>query len=252
MRQWQASPVGPLTLALSLALSCGRSPAGGGKPRQLPTPVQASAPILDTDHLNPPYVVGGVDQALNPTWASDVCGGQTFLKHHFPPDEWMPVFGTEVDDPLVGFAGTLVEEPQYSGNDLPFTHPFGTDWEFHVAPDQAYASLLAPSNGCTDFTPGGECLNTYGEVDGEVRDAVEGAHRDGFALPTSPLGVQGVLGLETDQGLVPPGTRGRIRKGDRVAVFGRWIAATPTSTRRCIRRCSWRLPARPPATPVSP
>lgn len=224
MRTCEASLPGLLALVLSPALSCGRSPEGGAAPPRIPTAAQAAAPILDTDHVNPPYVVGGIDQALNPTWARDVCGGQQFLKHHFPPDEWMPVFGTEVDDPIVGFAGTLVEEPQYSGNDMPFTHPFGTDWEFHVAPDQAYASLLAPSNGCTDFTGTGECLNTYGEVDAEVRDAVEGAHRDGFALPTSPLGVQGVLGLETDQGLVPPDIRALVRKGDRVAVFGRWIA----------------------------
>jgi hypothetical protein len=227
VKAWYPSLGAPLLLCLSAALSCGRVDPAASRSApgsQRPKTAQATAPILETDHGNPPYLVGGVDQTLSPGWASDICGGKTFLKHHVPPDEWMPVFGSEVDDPLVGFAGTLVEDPQISNLDMPFTHPFGTDWEFFVAPDQAYASLLAPSNGCTDFTPTGECVNSIANTDGELRDAVENAHREGFALPTSPLGVQGLLGLETDQGLVPPDYRGRVRKGDRVAVFGRWIA----------------------------
>src|SRR5439155_8567297 len=124
---------------------------------------QATAQILETDYSNPPYVVGGVDQTLSPGWARDVCGGRRFLANRTPLFEWTPVFSSEVDERLVGFAGTIVEEPTISGKDLPFTHPFGTDWEFFVAPDQSYASLLAPSNGCTGFTPEGVCLNSVAD-----------------------------------------------------------------------------------------
>ena len=211
---------------------------------------QATAQILETDYSNPPYVVGGVDQTLSPAWARDVCGGQRFLANRTPLFEWTPVFGSEFDQRLVGFSGTIVEEPTYSGKDLPFTHPFGTDWEFFVAPDQSYASLLAPSNGCTGFTTAGDCLNSVADnndpnagctgpgtpdpccsgagigncnVNTEYKAAVEGAHREQLPLPTSPLGVRGVLGFETDQGLVPPDYRARAHKGDRVAMFGRWI-----------------------------
>src|SRR6266542_820653 len=185
--------------------------------------------ILETDYSNPSYPVG------SPGWASDVCGGQRFLQDRTPIFEWTPVFGSELDEQLVGLSGTIVKEPQYSNGDLWFTHPFGFDWEFFMAPDQSYASLLAPSNGCTDFTsedvcqnsvpPPGVCQNTQApKVDDEVACAVLSAHQEQLPLPTSPLGVQGVLGVETDQGLVPPDYRGRAHKGDRVAVFGRWIA----------------------------
>jgi hypothetical protein len=94
-----------------------------------------------------------------------------------------------------------------------------------VAPDQSFASLLAPSNGCTGFDGDGGCLNSVvPKVDNEYREATEEAHHDNVPLPTSPLGVQGVLGVETDQGFVPPDFRARAHKGDRIAVFGRWIA----------------------------
>jgi hypothetical protein len=184
----------------------------------------AAAQILETDYSNPQYVINGVDQTLDPKWSSNICGGREFLRNETPLFEWTSVFGGEFDDPLVGFSGTVIEEPQISNKDVVFTHPFGTDWEFHIAPDQPYATLLAPSNGCTEFPPDGSCANSVvGEVDGEVEDAVLHAHQQNFPLPTSALGVQGVLGFETDQGLVPPDYRARVHEGDRVAMFGRWI-----------------------------
>jgi FIMAH domain-containing protein len=191
--------------------------------------------ILETDYSNPLYLIGGVDQTHSSAWASDVCDGRRFLDNPTPLFEWTPVFAGELDERLVGFAGTIVEEPQYSQGDVWFTHPFGFDWEFFTAPDQSYGSLLAPSNGCTEITtddvclsptpPENVCQNSMApKVDDEVVCAVLGAHKDHFSLPTSPLGVQGVLGVETDQGLVPSAYRARAHKGDRVAVFGRWIA----------------------------
>ncbi len=204
----------------------------------------ATAQILQTDYSNPDFTVS--DKA----WSSNICGGQTFLENRTPYFEWGPVFGSEFDSQLVGLSGTIAANPTYSGKDLPFTHPFGTDWEFFIVPDQNYASLLAPSNGCTSFTASGACVNniSYGNtanaactaagtpndcctgagagscnVDQEYRDAVVAAHRGQLPLPTSPLGVQGVLGIETDQGLIPQGYRDRAVQGDRVVMFGRWI-----------------------------
>ncbi len=204
----------------------------------------ATAQILKTDHSNPSFTTS------DPAWSSNICGGRVFLDNRTPLFEWQPVFGSEFDTQLVGLSGTIPADPTYSGKDLPFTHPFGTDWEFFIVPDQSYASLLAPSNGCTSFTASGACVNniSYGNtanaactaagapndcctgpsagscnVDQEYRDALVAAHKGQLPLPTSPLGVQGILGFETDQGLIPPYYRDRVKAGDRVAMFGRWI-----------------------------
>ena len=204
----------------------------------------ATAQILRTEFSNPSFPTS------NPKWSSNVCGGQTFLQNRNPLFEWGPIFGDEFDTQLVGISGTIPADPTISGKDLPFTHPFGTDWEFFIVPDKNYASLLAPSNGCTSFTETGECVNNidFGNTDNstctaagvpndcctgsgagscnineEFREAVEAFHRQQVPLPTSPLGVQGILGFETDQGLVPPDYRNNVKKGDRVAMFGRWI-----------------------------
>lgn len=99
--------------------------------------------------------------------------------------------------------------PQISSADVPFSHPFlppdpmkdGFDWEFMVAPDAPYYPLLGGSN-------------KTGAQEHEFAEATDAAHRMGISA-------QGVLGVETDQNLVP--ARFRARHGDRVAVFGRWI-----------------------------
>jgi hypothetical protein len=208
------------------------SPTATCNPLIVGTSLQHMPQILETDYSNPPYLVGGVDLTLSPRWSSDVCGGTEAIRNETPIFEWTPIFGSEFDQPLVGLSGTIIEAPKISPIDVPFTHPFGTDWEFHFAPDQIYASLLAPSNGCTEFA-NGDCVNnlpdqihaTVGNNSSfeEIKEVVATAVKERFRLPTSPLGVRGVLGFETDQGLVPPDYRGRVNKGDRVAMFGRWI-----------------------------
>lgn len=222
-------------IALIMVLMVGLTPA-------------ATAQILRTDFPNPSPSFSTDD----PKWSSNVCGGQTFLQNQTPFFEWEPIFGDEFDTQLVGISGTIPADPTISGKDLPFTHPFGTDWEFFMVPDQNYASLLAASNGCTSFTASGACVNNldFGNtgnamctaagvpndcctgagvgscnVDQEYREAVEAIHgqQPQLPLPTSPLGVQGILGFESDQGLIPPDYRSRVHKGDRVTMFGRWI-----------------------------
>jgi FG-GAP-like repeat len=156
----------------------------------------ATQPLLTTTYNNPPY------DTSRPTWASDVCGGNTGPDLNFPPYEWMQVLNprAETDDDIVGISGVAVI-PKLSDNDLFFTHPFGFDWEFFIAPDQAYRALLGPNN--------------LG-ADNEYKAAESHAQSLGIWVP------KGVLGVETDQDLVPFDYR--AVEGDRVAVFGRWIS----------------------------
>ena len=126
----------------------------------LVSPATAQIQILKTDFTNPAPPPDR--QPTDPDWASKVCGGSTFAHNPTPIFEWGPVFGDEFDTQLVGLSGTIPFDPTISGNDMAFTHPFGTDWEFFVIPDNNYAPLLAPSNGCTSFTDSGECVNSIG------------------------------------------------------------------------------------------
>jgi hypothetical protein len=167
-------------------------------------------PILETDYTNPHYDTSGVN------WACDVVGGKTFLANIEPPWEWMPILEPRASQPeprIVGLSGTAIN-PHRSNADVPFTHPLGKDWVFHIAPDYPYLALLAPSNRdlsgfLPQFTP-----------EEEIEEALEHARapesEGGLALS-----VPGVLGVEIDQGAIPEDFRNR--DGDRVAVFGRWI-----------------------------
>lgn len=120
----------------------------------------------------------------------------------------MPVLVSGATTALVGTA----VDPHLSVSDVPFTHPFGGDVVFYVAPDTRYRGLLdAGSRGAARTADSREYLRA-------VADAV----RRGVAAP------RGVIGVEIDRGLLPAGFRprppgGRIAKGDRVAVFGTWI-----------------------------
>jgi hypothetical protein len=164
-------------------------------------------PLLDISQVNgSPWTNPAFDTSA-PDWSSNVVGGQVFdgsAAHKF---EWVSVLnpGVEQDDE-VGVAGTAVN-PNPSGKDLPFDHPFGflpgdCDWEFTIVPDPAYTNLLAAANkNPNDHT-------TYGD-DWAVAVAA------GIPVPT------GLLGVEVDGPMVPPAYR--VGQGDRVAVYGRWI-----------------------------
>ena len=100
---------------------------------------------------------------------------------------------------LVGASGWAIG-PNDSGADVPFDHPFGFDWEFHVALDDAFTALLSPANTSDDRIAAAEALG----------------------LPAT----RGLLGLEWDKGLLPQSFRAQVNHGDRTAVFGRWILDT--------------------------
>ena len=94
--------------------------------------------IQGQDWTNPPYNVSSSN------WSSQVVGGATYDASDAHPYEWVSVLNPTLEqDDEVGVAGFAVAV-DLSGADLPFTHPFGGDFEFGVVPDAAYTNLLAP------------------------------------------------------------------------------------------------------------
>jgi uncharacterized protein YodC (DUF2158 family) len=172
-----------------------------------PIPGVIGLPILTTDYQNTDADIS------QPEAAEGVCVGKRWLAGGTTPSyEWMQVYNQtgknrEYEQNVVGLSGLALFPPDVASNgglsskDVPFTHPFGFDWETFIAPDLAYTPLLAPSNGPA---------------------ASRGEYQDAVAHATNDLKLAGgVLGVETDQGLIPGIYR--AREGDRVAVFGRWI-----------------------------
>ena len=125
--------------------------------------------------------------------------------------EWIQVTAPheDYDDDMVAFSGWLLQ-PEISGNDVRFTHPFGFDWECMVALDGAYQSLLAPGNTKPDGDDGDQAITDAARLD--------------VPVPAGRL-----LAVETDGGCVPLAFNPAlnfIRIGDRIAVLGRWIVDT--------------------------
>lgn len=166
-----------------------------------PAVVVAPEYILTASFANPTH-------SNSPEWANNVCLNNRFLANDSPPYEWTQVTDTsaarmvDFDSPLVGLTGTTLL-PQLSGTDLPFSHPFGNDWECYVAPDPPYQSLLASSN------KGGPGADDYGNA---ANHASNDLH---LAVPA------GVMGIEWDAAFIPPAYQ--PADGDRIAVLGRWI-----------------------------
>jgi hypothetical protein len=162
--------------------------------------------ILETTMSNASF------DTSRPTWAKDIAGGHIFLRDDSPRYEWTQVFNPseqfEAEDAVISGTALL---PDISTKDVPFTHPFGFDWECYIVPDPPYTSLLAPSNTGIDPDTGQVLEETH-----EYHDATTyAATQFGLAVP------KGVLGVETDQDLVPP--EYRAHDGDRAVVIGRWI-----------------------------
>jgi hypothetical protein len=146
------------------------------------------------------------DNPPTPTDASWAKSGGTY-----PTDkdfEWSQVLdpAQEYDDAgLIGASGWVVA-PEDSGADVPFSHPFGFDWELSIALDAPSQNLLSPANTGAEEHGGSPNHNT-----------IALAAELGLTVP------EGLLGLEWDKGLLAASYRGRVNHGDRVAVLGRWI-----------------------------
>jgi hypothetical protein len=174
--------------------------AGGPTNPSVPTTSPPVLPYLleisrinGTPWVNPPF------DASDPNWSNKVAGGKTFDGSSSHALEWVSVLNPSIEqDDEIGLAGTVID-PDLSGNDLPFTHPFENDFEFTIVPDAAYISLLAPANR---------------DSNGIYKESWPSAHQLGIDPP-------GVLGLEVDAALVPQPDR--AKHADRVAVYGRWI-----------------------------
>src|SRR5436305_10867926 len=136
---------------------------------------------------NPPF-----PHPDNKTWTADLFHSKTFLTNDSPVWEWTPLLDQqdELDTKLVGVAGTAIypDGGAISDTDNPFYHPFDFDFEFFIATDPQYISLLAPNN-----------LSTSDKLHPDYKNAITKANNPNGLN----LGVPGVLGLETDQGLVP-------------------------------------------------
>jgi hypothetical protein len=180
-----------------------------------PAPAPTAGPpasILQTTYVNAPYPPAASDK----DWASKISNGQTIATASYvnpfaaaPPLEWMSVYDPSIEregslsNPMVGLTGWVVN-PSLSQNDVWFVHPFGNDFEFYIVPDPQYNGLLAKSNASTDTT------TEFGQAN---------AAADQIGL----TGHEGVLGVETDHGLVPQSFQSLIVQGARIAAFGRWI-----------------------------
>jgi hypothetical protein len=166
--------------------------------------------ILQTTYVNDPYPPAQSD----PNWAAKITGGDTVGLNNVL--EWTSVYDKRfekegsLNNPAVGLTGWVVAAPSLSQGDIWFTHPWGFDWEYYIVPDPQYEGLLAASN--TGTNP------ATGKKDKDYDDAT--THARNVLRLKAP---KGVLGVETDQDLVPPSFRNQLTDGARIATFGRWI-----------------------------
>jgi hypothetical protein len=194
-----------------------------------PTPAPVGGPpasILMTTYQNMVYP----DAQNDPDWNQTLTGGKT-IKDWSPFSstvlEWTSVYDKRferegsLNNPMVGLTGWAVQgDKPISDHDVWFVHPFGNDFQFFIAPDPQYEMLLGDSNN--GINP------TNNNKDTEFFEATKVA-QDGWTMPDGTvrkLGLEakkGVLGVETDQGLVPQYFQDLITDGARVATFGRWI-----------------------------
>lgn len=194
----------------------GTLPASVLAPAQPPPPVPSPtggppASILQTTYQNVPYPPAQND----PNWAEKISNGSTIGITSPPPWEWVSIYDPRfekegsLNNPMVGLTGWVAEDAELSQGDVWFVHPFDFDFEFYIVPDPQYENLLAASN--TGVTPG------TGKIDSDYHNANTAAHSLGLTAP------KGVIGVETDQRLVPASFQNLIKKGTRIAAFGRWI-----------------------------
>jgi hypothetical protein len=135
------------------------------------------------------------------------------------------------DNNLVGATGWVLN-PTVSEEDFPFDHPFAFDWEFQMALDQPavdpkrFTFLLTRGNqSCEDP----DMIPALKQAIGlkMMPDPTNPNDQTKNLVPHGSDDQPSVLGVEIDSGLVPKQFLNRwdggVVKGDRIAVFGRWI-----------------------------
>lgn len=195
------------------------------------TPAPRGGPpanILTTNYTNsmPEFVISDPHY-----WNKHLTDGRTIKDWSaFGPNvfEWSPVYdrGLEFEceggfeNPVVGLTGWAYpsgNEGGLSTEDVWFTHPWWYDWEYYIAPDPQYENLLAPDFANTGIDTTKASGDPKRVSDPDYQAATTQAQSDGLGAPF------GVLGVETDQFLVPEAFRQSVQKGTRIATFGRWI-----------------------------
>lgn len=145
-----------------------------------------SKPFLSTGFINT-EVNDGAARWQDPKWSSQVCSNAEWMKHTPPKFEWTPVISpSDEHSSIVGVSGIALRVHQ-STADMPFTHPFGYDYNYLLVPDANYESLLASTN------------STFSDPD-----------RSQASLEAKGSGItvsKGFLAVEQDFGLVPPDYR---------------------------------------------
>jgi hypothetical protein len=204
------------------------APCAGGPIVRDQRPPPPPASILETTYRNPPF---DTSKQSWPHWAKEAVHGKTmfpdwadvnivpipllstrqFSSPDYSKNEWTQLLNQDEDYEvdLVGLSGRAIiydldGKNGDSGHDVPFTHPFGPDWEFYIAPDDFYKYLAAPP------APPPDDHKEY------AQSVIEAKHFN--------LDVVNTLGVETDHDLIP--LPYRPQHGDRVAVWGRWIVDT--------------------------
>ncbi len=186
-------------------------------PAPPPSPVGGPpASILQTTYTNVPFPPAATDRH----WAEKLTGGKTIQDFGSGVFEWTSVYDPSfekegsLNNPAVGLTGWVVPAKNpggLSGGDIWFVHPWGNDWEYYIVPDPQYESLLGFSNTGTDPVTGKTTEQDYKDATAHARENLH------LKAPS------GVLGVESDQNLVPPSFRDWVTDGARIATFGRWI-----------------------------
>jgi PASTA domain len=144
----------------------------------------------------------------------------------FPKDvavEWIQPLApnTEYDTTIVAATGWAVH-PRRVDTDFPFSHPFGTDWEFSLALDGTNADGTGPF----DFL-----LSRGNPADPAVKDERSEDETAATALKLSFP--RGLLGVEMDGNNIPTQFTDFVQPGSRMAVYGRWIVDCGHPIHRC-------------------
>jgi hypothetical protein len=132
-------------------------------------------------------------------WAARTCNSSRWMQG--TDFEWTSILHPEeaLEERVIGISGMVINE-HVSGEEVWYTHPFGSDWNTNLAVDAGYEFVFAP--GTPDSDP---------ETIGAVR-----------AAPTAVgFPVMNALHVEFDSGLI--GNYYRAQAGQEVVVFGRWI-----------------------------
>jgi len=209
----QLKQVGRQIAATELALK--KCQLDAASPPFLPLPAGAAQQrILEINYANPSP---NFDPS-NPLWAGQLVNGPSFDPAHpktYPEDvkrEWTQVLAPDEDYDkftLVGASGWVIA-PGFSSADVPFSHPFGFDWEFAIALDKPvdgpgpFDFLLAAGNKSTG-------------APSDQQDFETRAKGLGLSVP------KGLLAVEMDGGNVPNVFVKDVKQGHRIATFGRWI-----------------------------